>query len=93
MSKLRTFALDGLELFFNSQDHWPPHFHVRKPGCWEIRVFFLSSEPKELDFKMKWPLHKSPSSKEQSEILKQVLKHRDALLQEWEQKVCVKEKF
>ncbi|MFM7189245.1 MAG: DUF4160 domain-containing protein [Microcystaceae cyanobacterium] len=93
MSKLRTFALEGLDLFFNSHDHLPPHFHVRKPGHWEIRVFFLVSDQHRLAFNIKWPANKGPSSQEEREILKQVLKHRAALLQEWEQKVCIKENF
>ena len=41
MGKVESFNLDGLDLFFNSHDHLPPHFHVRKPGQGEIRVFFL----------------------------------------------------
>ncbi|MBA2663238.1 MAG: DUF4160 domain-containing protein [Bradymonadaceae bacterium] len=38
MGKVDSFAIPGLELLFYSSDHPPPHFHVRKPGEWEIRV-------------------------------------------------------
>ena len=92
MSKVETFALDGLDLFFNSHDHLPQHFHVRKLGKWEIRVFFLRcSEKKGLIFTPKWPPNAEPSSKEKREILKLVIKNRSALLMEWQKKVCVKE--
>jgi hypothetical protein len=36
--RLDAFSVAGLELFFNSLDHLPPHFHARRPGEWEIRV-------------------------------------------------------
>jgi hypothetical protein len=92
LSKVETFALDGLDLFFNSNDHLPQHFHVRKPGKWEIRVFFLRcSKSKGLIFDCKWPPNTEPSSKEKREILKLVIAKRSALLKEWQTKVCVKE--
>lgn len=93
LSKLQTFALDGLDLFFNSHDHLPPHFHVRKPGEWEIRVLFLlCSEQKGLVFNVKWSRH-PPSKKEEREILKLVLTNLKSLRMEWEQKVCIKENY
>ncbi len=92
LSKVETFALDGLDLFFNSNDHLPQHFHVRKPGRWEIRVFFLRcSQQKGLIFDLKWPPNTGPSGKEKREILKLVVENRSALLMEWQKKVCVKE--
>jgi hypothetical protein len=92
LSKVETFALDGLDLFFNSNDHLPQHFHVRKPGQWEIRVFFRRcSQQKGLDFVIKWSANSGPSSKEKHKILKLVLENRSALLMEWQKKVCVKE--
>ncbi|NCR39243.1 MAG: DUF4160 domain-containing protein [Microcystis aeruginosa W13-11] len=54
MGKVESFNLDGLDLFFNSHDHLPPHFHVRKPGQWEIRVFFLlCNQENVLNFQVK----------------------------------------
>ena len=41
MGKVEAFTLEGLELWFNSSDHLPPHVHIKRRGKWEIRVFFL----------------------------------------------------
>lgn len=53
MPRLEAFSIPGLDLFFNSLDHLPPHFHARRPGEWEIRVYFLVSGPK-LACDIKW---------------------------------------
>jgi hypothetical protein len=89
LGKVESFNLDGLDLFFNSHDHWPPHFHVRKPGQWEIRVFFLlCNQENGLNFQVKWPANAKISSKEKKQILDHVLANRSKLLSEWEAKVC-----
>ena len=41
MGKVGCITLAGLSLWFNSNDHLPPHFHVNKTGEWEIRIYFL----------------------------------------------------
>ena len=65
MGKLQSFKIDGLDLFFNSNDHRPEHFHVRKSGAWEIRVYFLlCSKGKELVCDIKYPPNAQISSKE-----------------------------
>ncbi|MYC73374.1 MAG: DUF4160 domain-containing protein [Gemmatimonadetes bacterium] len=90
MGKLGCFQLAGLELWFNSSDHEPPHFHARKPDKWEIRVFFGACKPKNLAFNVKFPPSGSgPSSKERQRLLSLVLQHRDALYAEWEAKVDI----
>ncbi len=92
MGKVESFKLEGLDLFFNSNDHMPPHIHVRKPGAWEIRVYFLlCRKEKGLVFDIKYPLNAQVSSKEENRILKLVLENRSKLLMEWERKVCIKE--
>ena len=88
MGKLECFQLADLELWFNSSDHEPPHFHARKPDKWEIRVFFGACKRRDLVFNVKFPPARSgPSSKERRELLRLVLQHRDALYAEWETKV------
>ncbi len=32
MGRVDAFAIGGLDLWFNSHDHGPPHFHARRPG-------------------------------------------------------------
>ena len=88
MGKLECFQLTGLELWFNSSDHEPPHFHARKPDKWEIRVFFGACKRRNLVFNVKFPPSRSgPSSKERRKLLSLVLQHRDTLYAEWEAKV------
>jgi hypothetical protein len=92
LGKVQSFKIDGLDLFFNSNDHNPPHFHARKSGSWEIRVdILLSSIENGLVFTVKYPLNPEISSKDKKQILKLVLENRSTLLEEWEQKVCIKE--
>jgi len=86
LGKVQSFKIDSLDLFFNSNDHNPPHFHARKSGVWEIRIFFLlCSKEKGLSFTAKFPPNPKISSKEEKQILKLVLENRTQLLIEWEQ--------
>ncbi len=93
MGKVEAFEIEGLEAWFNSQDHHPPHLHIRRRGEWEIRVFFLECSEGRLNFELKWGQRrkrrkKGPSPQAQASILDEVLKHRTELLLEWERKVC-----
>lgn len=94
MVKVENFYIHGLEAFFRSNDHHPPHFHVKKKGEWEIRVYILTSTEK-LHYSVKFPKNKKqfPSSKEEKSILDFVIKNREKLYLDWEAKVCVKEKM
>jgi hypothetical protein len=87
VGQVEAFTLEGLKLWFNSSDHLPPHFHVKRRGDWEIRVFFLECAENNLDCEHKWG-RKSPSAADRAAILKAVLDHRVTLLEEWERKVC-----
>lgn len=92
MGKVESITVSGLDLWFNSSDHSPPHFHARKPGTWEIRVFIMRCTKGRLDYEIKWPRYgKGPNGGEQRQILAAVLEHRDRLLVEWEQKVIESE--
>jgi hypothetical protein len=87
VGRVEAFVLGGLELWFNSSDHEPPHIHVKRRGKWEIRVFFLFCTATRLEFNRKWG-KKDPTAKTQNEIRKAVVEHQAELLREWEQKVC-----
>ena len=86
MGRVDAVALKGLDLWFNSLDHLPPHFHAKRRGEWEIRVYFLLCTDYELAFDVKWA-KKAPSTKMLAGIRK-VVEHRAELLREWEHKVC-----
>jgi hypothetical protein len=87
LGKVDAFSIDGLRLLFHSSDHPPPHFHVKKPGAWEIRVFIESTQKKSLDFNVIFA-RKEPTSAEKTKIAALVVDHREELLQEWETKVA-----
>jgi hypothetical protein len=82
MPKVASFEIPGLECWFCSNDHDPPHFHVKRAGEWELKVNFL--EDKDL-FELEWG--DAPSGKVLRDLKKLVVAHRAALLAEWETKV------
>jgi hypothetical protein len=87
LGQVEAFAIEGVKLWINSSDHAPPHFHAKRRGQWEIRVFFLECTEHRLSFNVKWG-RRGPSAADRAAILELVLEQRAALLQEWEQKVC-----
>lgn len=88
MGKVDCIQIAGLVLWFPSTDHLPPHFHARKPGHWEIRVFFLLCRKGRLNFDLKWPPGLSgPGRQHRKRLLSAVLEKRVLLLKEWETKV------
>jgi len=79
----------GIELWFNSNDHLPPHFHAEKPREWEVRVFFLrgAQEMFEVVYSNR---RRRPSKSDVKEISQQAESHRAELLEQWERVVDVK---
>ena len=55
MGKVTVIFIVGLDLWFNSSDHLPPHLHATKLGQWEIRVYLLTTTEQTLAFDLKWP--------------------------------------
>jgi hypothetical protein len=82
MAKVACFEIEGLKCWFWSNDHNPPHFHVKRNGEWEIKVNFLEGDDM---FKLKWG--DWPRSKVLKQIWNAVTANRDALLAEWEAQV------
>ena len=80
MPKVKCFEIPGLYCWFWSNDHDPPHFHVKKNGEWELTVKFLENSM----FEMKWG--KEPKAKVLRKIAANVIANRVALLLEWEDK-------
>ena len=94
MSKVAAFIIDGVELWFRSADHEPPHFHVRKAGEWEIKVHILTTTSDRLEFNFKWPRSgASVPGRLQKQLREATVGCREALLTEWETKVVVLEDF
>jgi hypothetical protein len=86
LGRVECIAIDGLDLWFNSHDHPPPHFHVGRTAAYELRVYFLLCTDTHLDFDLKWG--SGPSTKVLKELRELAVQNRVALLEEWERKVC-----
>lgn len=84
MGKVDCFEIPGRYVWFNSNDHLPPHLHVEKDREWEIVVRFLRDRDDMI--KVVWKNGKGPSGAEQRRIAKLAEKHRESLHEEWEKK-------
>ncbi len=82
MGKVACFQLDGLVCTFYSNDHPPPHFHAKRRGEWECRVFFLLPSDQMLE-----PEWGTIRTKDARLIRHRAEEHRVELLDEWAQKV------
>jgi hypothetical protein len=80
MALVEAFSIQGLRLWFWSNDHDPPHFHAKKTGEWEVKVSFLLDEAEMLE--VKWQA-KKPSERILSKLRAKAREHREALLEEW----------
>jgi hypothetical protein len=87
MPKLEAFRVSGLDLWFNSADHKPPHFHAERPGVWEVRVYFLRDRSEMVE--KKWG--DGPKRGKLKRLLTLAELKRADLLAEWERKVCIKD--
>lgn len=93
MARLKAFELSGFDLWFNSDDHLPPHFHVEKPGAWELKVHFLTDRSEM--FEIVWPKHArnkagKPKMVELHKIADLVEQRRAELLDQWQHDVVTK---
>ena len=94
MPRVEAFTIAGVELWFNSADHAPAHFHVRRPGAWEIRVNILATTSESLAYSFKWPRNGATvPGRLQKQLREATSEHRAALLTEWQEKVIVQEDF
>jgi hypothetical protein len=84
MGIVKAFKLPGIDMWFPSGDHQPPHFHARRPGHWEARVYFLNSEDAMIEIVR--PIDASIHGKDRKMLHDAVTrdKNRDLLLKEWE---------
>jgi hypothetical protein len=80
VATVTAFPLSGLKIWFWSNDHEPPHFHVKKVGEWEIKVSFLEDSSRMIE-----EVFGKPSAKVLREIKELAEQHRPELLQQWQQ--------
>ncbi|MCK5799958.1 MAG: DUF4160 domain-containing protein [Deltaproteobacteria bacterium] len=91
MGHVKSIFVEGLDLWFNSSDHLPPHIHARKAGHWEVRIFILQTTSEALAHDPKWPPNVVLPARVAKALRQEIVKNRAALLAEWEAKVFVKE--
>jgi len=88
LGRVDAFSVPGVELWFNSSDHLPPHFHASKRGEWEIRVFFLLCTEVHIEWSLKWKdRRRAVPRRALAELRGQSVRFRAELLAEWEAKV------
>lgn len=83
MPKVECIQFPGLTCWFWSNDHEPPHFHVKRAGEWELRVGFAEEASRMFD--VKWG--SGPDARTLRRIARSVEAHRLELMAEWEAKV------
>lgn len=88
MAKVKCIPIGGeLEYFWNTNDHLPPHFHVKqKGGDWEIRVYLNEYREKKLGYDFKFPSTRAKNipGKYEAQILKEMKNKMKELFIEWE---------
>jgi hypothetical protein len=80
MAKVAAFEIPGLSIWFWSNDHEPPHFHVKRRGEWEVKVSFLLDGNNMIEV-----VNGKPGSKTLKDIIKLTESHRVELLQQWQE--------
>ncbi len=83
MALVRAFSLPGIRCWFYSNDHDPPHFHAKKDGEWEVRVFFLEGRDSILQEKWKWN-RTAMRNDLRRDLIRLATEYRQELLKEWE---------
>jgi hypothetical protein len=84
MGRISCFGLEGIQCWFNSQEHKPPHFHAKRRGEWEVRVHFLKSRTEMVE--VKWQ-NERISRQDRKNLCDKAKTYRPELLKEWEEKV------
>ena len=89
MGRVDAFQLPGVDCWFYSQDHRPPHFHARRRGQWHARVFFLEPAARMIE-----PVRRQAdrmSASDRARLAEAAAAGRRQLLAEWENKVACDE--
>ena len=83
MATVNAFRIEGLKLWFWSDDHDPPHFHAKKQGEWEGKVKFMLPQEEMIEV-LRSTKHGQPSAKVKKLLTSQSEAHRAELLVELE---------
>ncbi len=80
MALVTAFQIAGLKIWFWSNDHEPPHFHVKQNGNWEVKISFLEATSAMIEI-----VFGKPKSKALRELTKLTEQHRLELFEQWQQ--------
>ncbi len=80
MATVRAFEMKAVKVWFWSEDHEPPHFHAKKSGEWEVKVWFLLVPSQMIE--VVWS-EKKPSSTTLKNLRTLAERHRAELLEQW----------
>ena len=83
MATVDAFQIDGLKIWFWSNDHEPPHFHAKRNGEWEVKVSFMLDQSEMIEVEC-WS-KKTPSKRVLKELASSAEKHRVELLKQWQE--------
>jgi hypothetical protein len=81
MATVTAFTVNGLKIWFWSNDHDPPHFHVKRNGEWEVKIKFMLDQSRMVENLSR----KGPSKSVLKELTKLAEKHREKLLKQWQE--------
>lgn len=81
MATVAAFQIAGLQIWFWSNDHEPPHFHAKRPGEWEVKVSFMLAQEEMIELLG----NGRPSAKELNNLIDLAETHRLELLEQWQQ--------
>ena len=82
MATVRAFQIAGLRIWIWSNDHEPPHFHVKRSGEWEVKVSFML-DPDDM-IEVKWS-EKDIPAKTLKTLCSRAERHRESLLAQWQE--------
>lgn len=83
MATVAAFQIDGLKIWFWSNDHEPPHFHVKRSGEWEVKVSFMLDQSEMIEVEA-WS-RTLPSKKMLKKLTSSAERHRVDLLKQWQE--------
>ncbi len=81
MASVKCLELGGIKMWFPSNDHGPPHFHAKRRGEWEYRVYFML--PEESMLEVKWE-NRSMSASDRKSLTELTAISRLKLLSEFD---------
>jgi len=80
VATVRAFEIEGVKIWFWSDDHDPPHFHAKKSGEWEMKVHFLLDRSAMIE--VEW-IETKPSGRAVRNLGALAEQHRVELLEQW----------